>query len=193
VIENRSSISSSDSSTESTTANFTIAFPDVDWLALQSIYGWAALQYTVWARGSFYIHADECTGVVISAAPTLEVWVDEQHSFGGDLYGFRKAGLVRRLSPGEHTLELRLARDVRAMGGVGAPEIRVELGLEMPKTPIALVKGSVIIADVIGTGGLASPHASFAVRNNGGSWITISSIKSHGVSLCNQTRFRHTS
>lgn len=160
---------------------FTIGFPKVDWPALQAVYGWAALQYTVWARGSFELRSSECQSVALSAIPALEFWVDDEHHFGGDVYGFRKAPLVLHLCPGFHSLDLRFARDVRAMGGVIAPLIDVKLDLEVQSECVVSSSDDIVIADIIDGVGLATPWASLTVRNNDRSYIRISRVTSPGV------------
>ena len=90
----------------SATCGLTVSFPDIDWPFLQSIYGWSALQYQVWARGNLVVEAETQQTVVLYTDRLIEFWVDHRPSFGGDFYALRNAPLVLHLSPGEHKMGL---------------------------------------------------------------------------------------
>ena len=160
----------------------TIDFPNIDWAFLQSVYGWAALQYQAWARGSFYINATACQSVLLYTDNLLEFWVDEAHYFGGDFYGYRKAPLVLHLTPGRHNLDIRLIRDVRAMGGVGEPKISVKLRVERTEGGLAITPHELLLSDVV-NGRLAGELASVPVRNDSRDLIEIVNVTSPCVRL----------
>jgi predicted esterase len=147
----------------------------VDWTFLQAVYGWSALQYQAWARGEILINADKEQTIFLYTDHVLEYAIDGTRHFGGDFYAFRKAPLVLHLTPGRHVIDLRLVRDVRAMGGVGAPTIDVDLELEAVNSTLELGSDRIMISDVV-NGRIASPLGSVTVRNNGKHWIQIVGI-----------------
>jgi hypothetical protein len=157
-----------------------VDFPNVDWVALQSVYGWAALQYQAWARGQIEVKSLKPCTVLLYTESILEFYIDGRPYFGGDFYGFRRAPLVLRLTPGIHTIDVRLIRDVRAMGGVGTPEISAKIEAQLTSSLIDVPYQHTIISHVI-HGSLASPYASISVRNNGPIQLRISSIWSTDV------------
>jgi len=53
-------------------ANLTVGFPTINWAFLQSVYGWAALQYQAWVRGYLNIVPDSVQDVVLYTDSTLE-------------------------------------------------------------------------------------------------------------------------
>jgi predicted esterase len=116
----------------------------------------------------------------------LEYAVDGTRHFGGDFYAFRKAPLVLHLSPGRHVIDLRLVRDVRAMGGVGLPIIDVDLELKAVTSPLELGSDRIVVSDVVNRR-IASPFGSVTVRNNGKQWIRIVGISEPRT---NQTAIR---
>lgn len=158
----------------------TINFPNIDWQFLQSIYGWAALQYQAWARGNLTVKSKTSQCIVLHIDNVLEYWVDSNHYFGGDCYAYRRAPLVLRLDSGIHQIDIRLIRDVRLMGGVGEPTVSLKLKAELSLGGLA-VTGSQMLAPDMVQGRLASSFASVPVRNDGQSWISISNIASVGV------------
>ncbi|OCK80274.1 hypothetical protein K432DRAFT_425876 [Lepidopterella palustris CBS 459.81] len=177
---------STKSNSSGSDVSLSVTFPKVDWTFLQSVYGWAALQYQAWARGEITVTADEPQTVLLYTDYILEYWIDDNHYFGGDFYGFRKAPLVIRLQPGSHRIDIRLVRDVRSMGGVGTPEINVELALRLVSGSLELAKDGILIADVV-DGRLASPLASVVVRNTGGEDVTILGVEAMNDSVSAST------
>ncbi|WPH04227.1 Hypothetical protein R9X50_00711600 [Acrodontium crateriforme] len=155
-------------------AELIIGFPDVDWSFLQDVYGWSAMQWQGWARGEIRVDSTESKVFSLYLENIIEIWVDGQHYFGGDFYGFHRAPVTIRLEPGKHRIDVRLVRDVRAMGGVGRPDIKVSLelqesdGLLQPPQRSGQSNGEVLLADVAGeiNGPLNSPYGSATVRND---------------------------
>ena len=176
-------------SLKSAKATVTFAFPNVDWNRLRSVYGWAALQYQGWARGEFTIAADEPQIVVWHIDQILEFFIDGQHYFGGDFYAYRRAPLVLRLIPGRHRIDLRLIREVRAMGGVGDPKISIDIEAKVSDGGLA-VQGTPLLPDVV-EGKLVSSLGSFIVRNDEQEWIDVLSLELMTVGiilLCQDAR-----
>ncbi|GAB7353384.1 hypothetical protein MBLNU459_g3861t1 [Dothideomycetes sp. NU459] len=158
-------IASATSGVLSTQALLSVSFPNIDWLFLQGIYGWAALQYQAWARGTLSVSGDEVQTVVLHTEGLLEFLVDGVRHFGGDYYSFKRAPLVLRLEPGEHVLELRLVRDVRAMGGVGTPSIDICLTAQISSQDLHISTGAPLLPDMV-DGTLAGALGSVLVRND---------------------------
>lgn len=157
-----------------------VDFPKIDWVSLQSIYGWAALQYQAWARGCIIINAEEAQTVVLYSDSILEFWVDDAPYFGGDMYASRRAPLVLRLDPGPHKLDIRLVRDLRSMGGVGEPKIEVTIRCEISNGGIAILKEKLLLPEVV-NGVLASNLGSLPLRNEHHNWIEVLAIASMDV------------
>lgn len=158
-------------------ALLTVSFRNIDWPFLQSVYGWAALQYQAWARGYINIEPDSIQNVVLYTDSVLEFWVDDKHYFGGDFYSYRRAPLVLHLERGNHRIDLRLIRDVRAMGAVGDPDTSIQLKAEVSHDTLKVDEEKLLVSDVV-DGFLASPFASVPVCNNSGEWINIWSVVS---------------
>lgn len=150
----------------------TTRFQDIDWAFLQSVYGWIALQYQAWVRGYLDIVAHAVQDVVIYTDNLLEFWVDDKHYFGGDLYSFRRAPLVLHLERGSHRIDLRLIRDVRAMGATCDPTISIRLKAEIVRDCLTIDEQQMLVSDVV-NGFLASPFASVPIRNNSEDWVDI--------------------
>jgi len=160
----------------------TVGFPNIDWPFLQSVYGWAALQYQAWTRGSLTIEAGTPQRILLFTDNVLEFSVDGQHYFGGDFYAYRRAPLVLCLDPGAHTIEVRLIRDVRVMGGIGEPEVSIILKAGASEGGLAIGRNTILLPEVINEK-LASSYGSVTVRNDGNLWIDIWNVESEGVGL----------
>ncbi|KAI9815677.1 MAG: hypothetical protein M1827_002073 [Pycnora praestabilis] len=174
-------------------ASLSVGFMEVDWDFLRSIYGWAAVQYQAWARGTISIGGNSDQTVLLYTEHILEFWVDGKSYFGGDFYAYRRAPLVLCLSPGPHQLDVRLVYDVRAMGGLGEPIIHVDIEARVATGDLVAEKDRILVADVV-DGVLASGLASIPLRNEGPQVITIWSITSlddfSNVSMLDSAPFR---
>ena len=163
-------------------AELNVAFPDVDWPFLQSIYGWAALQYQGWARGQLNITAENAQTIVLHTDNILEFWIDEVPYFGGDFYAYRRSPLVIQLDPGRHKFDLRIVRDLRAMGGDAKPEVGVKLRAQISQGGIAILEEKLLLPEIV-EGKLASHFASLPIRNEYCSWVEVLKIESLDVGL----------
>ncbi|EME47892.1 hypothetical protein DOTSEDRAFT_69726 [Dothistroma septosporum NZE10] len=177
------STSSSDPRFGHASAALTVAFHQVEWQDLTNIYGWAALQWQAWARGEIIVTSDKTEVVTLYTPQVLEYWIDDVHYFGGDFFSYQRAAVTLRLTPGSHRMNLRIIRDVRAMGGVGEPTVALQLDLKASTDGLQLVQStgpSVLMSDFVGdehSALLASPFASVTVRNDADEEITISSVQ----------------
>jgi hypothetical protein len=152
----------------SSKANLKLEFPTANWELLQKAYGWSSLQYQAWARGYLRSRTPQLLMMHLHCLGVLEVIIDGRRHFGGDFYSFRRAPLVLRINPGEHvlhTIDVRLIRDIRAMGGRDAA-LEVQLEVQGVRTGVELVEDSLLISDVV-NGKLASDLGSIILRNNG--------------------------
>lgn len=159
-----------------------VGFPDIDWAFLQSVYGWAALQWQAWARGEIHVSGDVTQTFALYTDSILEYAVDGVRAFGGDFYSFRKAPIVLHLKPGKHIIDLRFVRDVRAMGGVGFPTIDTNLEVRVVPNGLEVASNQVIVSDVV-DGRLASPYGTVTVRNNGKDWVEVYAIADAKVNV----------
>ncbi|OQN98761.1 hypothetical protein B0A48_15427 [Cryoendolithus antarcticus] len=162
-----------------TQVNLTVRFPEVDWKFQQQVYGWAALQWQAWARGEFTVHGIEPATFTFQADSVLEYWIDDEHHWGGDFYETGRAPLVLHLKPGLHRIDLRVIREVRAMGGItDDPRVDLRLQLHRQDSTKPLVQcGSILVSDfitpsseykdsVMSAGGFANWYASISLRSN---------------------------
>ncbi|KAL8670524.1 MAG: hypothetical protein Q9168_004941 [Polycauliona sp. 1 TL-2023] len=170
----------SSSSHKTAKADLLVSFDNTDWGFLQSIYGWAALQYQGWVRGNLTVEGKKQRTVVLYTDQVLEFWVDDEHYFGGDFYGHRRAPLVVHLGPGDHQIDIRVVRDVRAMGGVGEPTVSIGLQADVSEGGLRLVEGSILLPDMV-DGKLVSSFGSVNVRNEEDHWINVLSLGSVNV------------
>lgn len=155
-------------------AEISVSFPDIYGGFLQDVYGWPALQWQGWARGEIRIQSEAVKSLTLSVDKIIEFWIDDKHYFGGDFYGYGRAALSLHLHPGVHRIDVRLVRDVRAMGGIDATVdvnlyLRESDGVLMPVTrdddgPYS----EVLISDIQGGdfGSLASPYTAITLRND---------------------------
>ncbi len=160
----------------------TIRFSEVDWPFLQSIYGWAAVQFQAWARGTLTLNYQKSECIVIYTDNVLEFYIDGKSYFGGDFYSYRRAPLVVCLEPGRHRFDVRLIRDVRVMGGLEKATIQVRIEAYISQSLLTVVKDKSVIPDII-DGKLGSNLASVPVRNEGSSWVHIVGLESADVRI----------
>jgi predicted esterase len=144
----------------------------VDWKFLQAVYGWSALQWQAWARGEIVVQADAPVNAVLFTDHVIEYALDGVRHSGGDFYAFRKAPLVVTLTPGKHVLDLRLIRDVRAMGGIGEPTVDVDIEIVPTKARVEQSEEEILVSDAV-DGVLPSPYGTIAIRNGGQDWIEV--------------------
>lgn len=166
-------------------SSLSFSFPDVDWPFLQTVYGWTSSQYQAWSRGKFVITGDESRNVVIYADGILELCLDGVSYFGGDFYTYRRAPLTVSISPGLHTLELRLIRDVRAMGGTSTPMISATVRIELSTVRLKVVDEKILMPEMVIGRGLAGSYGAVPIRNESTDWLEIQSIDSMNVSIIN--------
>lgn len=160
----------------------------MDWTFLKTIYGWSSVQYQAWARGELIVGGKETQHIILHTDAILEYWVNDTRYFGGDYYSFRNAPPVLHLQPGHHRIDLRLARDVRAFGGIIEPTVDVVVGVEQVSGSLDLAKPGILTSDVI-DGKLATPYGSVILRNSGTHDIEIIGIHAANVSTNVSTLF----
>lgn len=154
----------------------------MDWSFLQSIYGWAALQFQAWARGTLTLNSRHRQSVLLYTDSVLEFWLDGESYFGGDLYSYGRAPLVLQLDPGHHCLDIRLLRDVRVMGGIGDPTVHARIEAQVVSGGLTVVEDKYIFPDIV-DGKLPSNLASVPVTNQGSTWIHILTLESVDVRM----------
>ena len=164
-------------------AELSVEFPWIDWTFLQSVYGWAALQYQAWVRGYINVEASSVRSYHLYTDEVLEFWLDDEHYFGGDLYAYRKAPLVLHLGAGSHQLDIRLIRDARAMGAVGEPTISIKLKLENIVNGLLVNSHDSMVSDIVNEK-LAGNYASVPICNGSREQIEILDVISHTVCFC---------
>lgn len=156
----------------------------VDWNALQDVYGWAALQHQSWIRGTFRVRGHTRKCVLMWLGGAVEYIIDDDRSFGGDLFSFKRAPVVLHLEPGQHTLCIRLVRDVRALGATGAmPSVDVALVFQPVEEKQLLINDGAIIVPDVAHGKLAGAYASVPITNCCEDEITVTNVMSASVGL----------
>lgn len=153
----------------------------MDWSFLQTIYGWSATQYQAWTRGQITVNSSGSQAYHFFTDGIVELWVDDEHYFGGDFYAFRRSPIILNLTPGSHQLDIRLVRDTRAMGGIGEPTIEARLELRLVSEAVSIVEGSILTPDLVGDW-LAGSYISISVQNAGTSKVEIASVRSDNLS-----------
>ncbi|EDP51287.1 hypothetical protein AFUB_052910 [Aspergillus fumigatus A1163] len=134
-----------------------------------------------WARGSLNTGHWAPQSVAIFTSGLLEIVIDGKRHFGGDFYNYGTVPIIIDLSTGDHAVELRLVRDVRASGAIGEPTIVVSLAAEIRNEPLSADNESLLLPDMC-LGKLGTPWASINLHNNIADRITILAISSIGVS-----------
>ena len=153
-------------------ASLNVAFPQIDWASLQSVYGWAALQWQAWARGEIIVQSERPKTLALYTPGILEFWIGGEHYFGGDFYGYERAAVTLHLEPGVHSIDIRIVRDIRSMGAVGEPTVNANLELYTSSgalEPVLRLHTPVLISDFVGNDDeaiLASSYISVSVRND---------------------------
>jgi|SRR5277367_577619 len=175
-----------------------VTFPTVGWASLEKAFGWSALQFQAWIRGTIHIRDEGRFGIWIGNA--VEFYLDGTYYDVGNLYDtdvsqFSRGGLFLDMSTGDHILEVRVVNDIRAFGGQVPPKVEVQVALRE-------VKDDLVVADYDSHGGwivptfinmtrkdswrggvcIAGEWASISLRNEGSEWIAITSLSIDEVS-----------
>ena len=146
------------------TRDLKIEFPNTDWQSLQSVYGWAAFQWQGWARGCLKLNESKNRIVSFNVDNVLEFWVNDAHYFGGDYYAYQRQPVMLDLSPGKHRVDIRLIRDVRVMGGIGQPDLSIQLSIGFCPDTLIVDHDNSVFPEIV-NGKLAGSYASIAVAN----------------------------
>ncbi|KAK6534290.1 hypothetical protein TWF281_005618 [Arthrobotrys megalospora] len=179
----RWSATDASSSQDQSSVFLSISFPDIDWDMMQSAYGWAGLQFQAWARGYFDFHprsnAADCS-LILHTKQLQEIWIDGEHYFGGDVYGYGKAPIIVHLGTEakRHIVDVRAVNDIRMFGGRKPPRIDIELAFKCLCDNLSIVEEASVFPDIV-SGKSAGRYASIGVRNNGESPLDILEIQSH--------------
>ncbi|KAL2832232.1 hypothetical protein BJY01DRAFT_102624 [Aspergillus pseudoustus] len=163
-------------------AEIVVSFPEVDWNFLQSIYGWSALQYQAWVRGVLHLTGPTDQTIAIYTDGVLEFSIDNRRHFGGDFYSYRRAPLILELAPGDHVIDLRLIRDVRALGGQGDPTVNAVLETQIQHEPLIIDEKSLLIPEATDQK-FGSTWATVNAQSNVAEWVQILSVSSSEATL----------
>ena len=155
-----------------TSVDLFLDFKEVDWTFAQKIYGWSAFQYQAWAKGQIINHDAIDHTVNLFTDNILELWVNNEHIFGGDFFDFHRAPVVVEVHPGRNNVSIRLVREVRAMGGSYPPITQACLRLALVTKTLDVVSESLVLPDVV-EGRFCSEYGSVVVRNQGHSWLSV--------------------
>ena len=167
-------------SSNASSVSLEISFPDEDWNSIEANYGWPALQYQTWVRGSLTIPDGGCQSVLLNACGVLEFWIDDRHYYGGDVYRFKRAKTVLRLGLGTHRVDVHLVRDVRIMGATARPGVSFELEVIAFPESLHVSEDSVLLPELV-DGHLSGSLGSVLLHSNGPDPIEILSLESLNV------------
>lgn len=162
---------------ESVISNVTVAWPEVKWEYQRLVYGWASLQYQAWIRGTLTLHARDTKAIMLSVKNVLEYRLDGCSFFGGDFYGFNRAPVMMSLDPGEHRLDIRLVRDVRAMGGIGDPNISIIVEVKPSTDELYIETGKILVPEIIDGHSLAGQVGSVPIVNQMQDWVDVLTVE----------------
>lgn len=175
-----------------TSRRIPVSFPAVDWTSLEKVFGWSALQFQAWIRGTIHIRNEGRYGIWIGNA--VEFYLDGTYYDVGNLYDtdvtqFSRGGLFLDMSAGDHVLEVRVVNDIRAFGGQVPPKVEVQVALREVNDDLVVADydshGGWIVPTVInmtrkdswrGDACIAGEWASLSLRNEGNGWIVITSL-----------------
>ncbi|KAJ4502437.1 hypothetical protein HRR90_007850 [Exophiala dermatitidis] len=155
-----------------TSVEVAVDFPDVDWQFFQRIYGWSSLQFQGWVKGVIWNADTAFRRVVLQPKNVLELWINDDHVFGGDFYGFQRAPVVVDLRPGSNDISIRLTGDIRSMGGISPPVFRATLSTHVVSAPLGILNHSLVIPDVV-SGRFCTHVGSITVSNHANSWVEV--------------------
>ena len=158
-------------------ARLTVEFRNIDWTLLRAVYGWSAMQYQAWTRGYLDIRGAEKKPILVYTDDILELRIDGKLHFGGDVYSYRNAPIVLLLGSGRHTIDVRLIRDLRAMGGDENPRIEVLLCFQRSMSELAVDVDKLIAPEIV-EGKLVSTFACVPVRNESSEWMDVWQVDS---------------
>jgi hypothetical protein len=173
-----------------------VSFIDVNWDFLQNVFGWSALQFQAWIRGTIHIRHSGRYGLWIGNA--VEFYLDGVYYDTGNLYETdvtvcSRGGVFLDLEEGEHLLEIRVVNDIRAFGGQVPPKVDVQVAVRKVDEVLVVADydsyGGWIVPTVVdgtgkngkGGGCLAGDWGSLAVRNEGNERIVITDIQVNEV------------
>ncbi|GAO46412.1 alpha/beta-hydrolase [Saitoella complicata NRRL Y-17804] len=155
---------------EGAQAKVEVVYEDIDWDGLTSAYGWAALQFSFWIRGT--IHIEEEGRYRIHALNVGEIWIDGKLYDGGDWYAYRRAPLILTLSPGEHRVEIRAINEIRIFGGRIPPKVEDVISVQRVAGGVVVEERGIVTPDVV-EGRSAGEWVSVGVRNEGEEWVDV--------------------
>ena len=176
-----------------TSRKIPVSFPAVDWTSVEKAFGWSGLQFQAWIRGTIHIGDGGRYGIWIGNA--VEFYLDGTYYDVGNLYDmdvtqFSRGGLFLDMAAGDHILEVRVVNDIRAFGGQLPPKVEVQVALRKVKDDLVVADynshGGWIVPTVInmtrkdsgrGDACIAGEWASLSLRNEGGEWIVIRSLR----------------
>ena len=104
--------------------------------------------------------------------------MDGKPVFGGDIYAYDRAPLILSLDPGEHYLDVRLVRDNRIMGGLGAPLVSAIVNVAIAHGGLIIDSSKLLAPEVVEGRWLASEFVSLPLCNEAEQWIDLLFVES---------------
>ncbi|OZJ04129.1 hypothetical protein BZG36_02819 [Bifiguratus adelaidae] len=145
----------------------TVEYPEIDWAFVTEPSGWPAIQHQTWARATLSISRP--TVLVIQAYPVAMFSIDDKR-YSGDVYSYNTTRHVVRLSPGPHTISVRMVHETRIFGAKIPPrpgfgfwwEAMADDGSDI----VRILPSGTIIPNIV-NGQLGGPLGRVTVLNTG--------------------------
>ena len=135
-----------------------------------------AIQWQAWCRTTLTVHGKNAVTFLLNVENALEFWLGDRHFFGGDYYAYHRAPVVVHLASGQHTLNIRLIRDVRLFGGQIPPSLTTQVEITPVNEELLVDEVNCILPDTV-EGRLASSYLSITVTNTSTDIMHVHSLK----------------
>ncbi|CAG8478874.1 3104_t:CDS:10 [Ambispora leptoticha] len=167
-------------------------FPNVRWNFNQQPLGWAINQFQIWARGKFNVPSDsfsdspdtttrmDTTTIKFQCYNITEFYIDDIR-FYGDFYNYKNQWHISHLTPGTHTIRVRVVNEIRIFGGKVPPTVRFSVDIYQSKDSFLILENegvytSVIVPDIV-DGMLAGEVMSIPILNAGNLWGYVDKVE----------------
>ncbi|CAG8556557.1 9213_t:CDS:10, partial [Ambispora gerdemannii] len=164
-------------------------FPNVRWNFNQQSLGWAINQFQIWARGKFNVPLDSFYTTTTNTATikfqcynVTEFYINDIR-FYGDCYNYRNQWHILHLTPGTHTIRVRIVNETRIFGGKVPPAVQFSADI-YPVSSLNLEDSfliledetSVIVPDLM-DGKLAGEVMSVPILNASHLWCYVDKVE----------------
>ncbi|KAL1923835.1 uncharacterized protein VTP21DRAFT_8815 [Calcarisporiella thermophila] len=159
-----------------------VKYDNVRWDFNRIPFGWASSQFQSWARSTFTV-PQNVAKVVARCFNVGEFYVDSKR-YSGDWYAYKSAAHVLHLSPGQHTIRVRVVNEIRIFGMNGMNNVTFGCTLTgLPSEVRALVPpDGAILPEVVENAVLSGELGRFPLLNLESEWEEVTGVKVVGDS-----------